>query len=49
MVSQMARAKYLGEPFVAYLENIYNLPCYTNILAKRIHLSKSIKIVKKLY
>ena len=28
MVSQMARAKNLGEPFMAHLENLYNIPCY---------------------
>ena len=27
MVSQMARAKNLGEPFMAHLENLYNIPC----------------------
>ena len=27
MVSQMARAKNLGEPFMAHLENSYNIPC----------------------
>ena len=27
MVSQMARAKKLGEPFMAHLENLYNIPC----------------------
>ena len=26
MVSQMARAKNLGEPFMAHLENSYNIP-----------------------
>ena len=26
MVSQMARAKKLGEPFMAHLENLYNIP-----------------------
>ena len=26
MVSQMARAKNLGEPFMAHLENLYNIP-----------------------
>ena len=29
MVSQMARAKNLGEPFMAHLENLYNIPCVT--------------------
>ena len=29
MVSQMAHAKNLGEPFMAHLENLYNIPCYT--------------------
>ena len=28
MVSQMARAKYLGEPFMAHLENLYNIVTY---------------------
>ena len=28
MVSQMARAKNLGEPFMAHLENLYNIPCF---------------------
>ena len=28
MVSQMARAKNLGEPFMAHLENLYNIPWY---------------------
>ena len=23
----MARAKNLGEPFMAHLENLYNIPC----------------------
>ena len=27
MVSQMAHAKNLGEPFMAHLENLYNIPC----------------------
>ena len=27
MVSQMAHAKKLGEPFMAHLENLYNIPC----------------------
>ena len=27
MVSQMAHAKNLGEPFMAYLENLYNIHC----------------------
>ena len=27
MVSQMAHAKNLGEPFMAHLENFYNIPC----------------------
>ena len=27
MVSQMAHAKILGEPFMAHLENLYNIPC----------------------
>ena len=27
MVSQMARAKNLGEPFMAHPENLYNIPC----------------------
>ena len=27
MVSQMAHAKNLGEPFMARLENLYNIPC----------------------
>ena len=27
MVSQMARAKNFGEPFMAHLENLYNIPC----------------------
>ena len=26
MVSQMAHAKKLGEPFMAHLENLYNIP-----------------------
>ena len=26
MVSQMAHAKNLGEPFMAHLENLYNIP-----------------------
>ena len=26
MVSQMTRAKNLGEPFMAHLENLYNIP-----------------------
>ena len=30
MVSQMARAKNLGEPFMARLENLYNIPCSHN-------------------
>ena len=29
MVSQMAHAKNLGEPFMAHLENLYNIPCKT--------------------
>ena len=29
MVSQMAHAKNLGEPFMAHLENLYNIPCDT--------------------
>ena len=32
MVSQMARAKYLGEPFMAHLENLYNIPCILYVL-----------------
>ena len=28
MVSQMAHAKNLGEPFMAHLENLYNIPWY---------------------
>ena len=27
MVSQMAHAKNLGGPFMAHLENLYNIPC----------------------
>ena len=27
MVSQMAHAKNLGEPFMAHLEDLYNIPC----------------------
>ena len=27
MVSHMAHAKILGEPFMAHLENLYNIPC----------------------
>ena len=27
MVSQMAHAKNLGEPFMAHLDNLYNIPC----------------------
>ena len=27
MVSQMACAKNLGEPFMGHLENLYNIPC----------------------
>ena len=27
MVSQMAHAKKIGEPFMAHLENLYNIPC----------------------
>ena len=27
MVSQMAHAKNLGEPFMAHLENLYNILC----------------------
>ena len=27
MVSQMARSKNLSEPFMAHLENLYNIPC----------------------
>ena len=27
MVSQMAHAKKLGEPFMAHLENLYNILC----------------------
>ena len=27
MVSQMACAKILGEPFMAHLGNLYNIPC----------------------
>ena len=34
MVSQMARAKYLGEPFMAHLENLYNIPCNYNIFLR---------------
>ena len=30
MVSQMARAKNLGEPFMAHLENLYNIPWNSN-------------------
>ena len=26
MVSQMAHAKKIGEPFMAHLENLYNIP-----------------------
>ena len=29
MVSQMAHAKNLGEPFMAHLEDLYNIPCYS--------------------
>ena len=32
MVSQMARAKNLGEPFMAHLENLYDIPCVHNII-----------------
>ena len=31
MVSQIARVKNLGEPFMAHLENSYNIPCFTHI------------------
>ena len=27
MVGQMAQEKNLGEPFMAHLENLYNIPC----------------------
>ena len=27
MVSQIAHAKNLGEPFMAHLEDLYNIPC----------------------
>ena len=30
MVSQMAHAKNLGEPFMAHLEDLYNIPCIDN-------------------
>ena len=30
MVSKMAHAKNLGEPFMAHLENLYNIPCIYN-------------------
>ena len=32
MVSQMARAKILGEPFMAHLKNLYNIPCIVNFV-----------------
>ena len=32
MISQMALAKDLGEPFMAHLENLYNIPCCYIIL-----------------
>ena len=32
MVSQMARTKYLGEPFMVHLENLYNIPCILYVL-----------------
>ena len=28
MVNQIARAKNLGEPFMAHLENLYNIPWF---------------------
>ena len=29
MASQMAHAKNLGEPFMAHLENLYNIPWFS--------------------
>ena len=34
MVSQMAHAKNLGEPFMAHLKNLYNIPCHGILLRK---------------
>ena len=31
VVSQMAHAKNIGEPFMAHAKNLYNIPCYTTI------------------
>ena len=41
MVSQMAHEKNLGELFMAHLENLYNILCYTSlcdILSRCIHI-----------
>ena len=35
MVSQMARAKNLGEPFMAHRENLYNIPCISENFQKK--------------
>ena len=36
MVSQMVHAKNLGEPFMAHLENLYNIPCLVQYLNSRL-------------
>ena len=35
MVSQMAHAKNLGEPLMAHLENLCNIPCLTVLYKKK--------------
>ena len=36
MVSQMAHAKNLGEPFMAHLENLHNIPWLCMALSENI-------------
>ena len=45
MVSQMAHAKNLGEPFMAHLENLNDIPCYQISSGARASLEKVIALL----